>query len=112
MLHSGIDLHKRTVVISTVDADGRPVRGAQLPAKREAVTRYFATLDGGPTAQRAVVESTSTWYWLRDLLATQGVDLRLGHSKHVKLQACEGDQLREGEDRRRRRGHPGAAAPE
>jgi transposase len=84
MLHSGIDLHKRIIVISTVDADGRPVRDAQLPAKREAVTRYFAALDGGPAAQRAVVESTSTWYWLRDLLAAQGVDLRLGHSKHVK----------------------------
>ena len=84
MLHSGIDLHKRTVVIATVDADGRPVRDVQLPTRREAITRYFAALDGGPGAQRAVVESTSTWYWLRDLLAAQGVDLRLGHSKHVK----------------------------
>lgn len=84
MLHSGIDLHKRTVVIATVDADGRPIRDVQLPTKREAITRYFAALDGGPDAQRAVVESTSTWYWLRDLLAAQGVDLRLGHSKHVK----------------------------
>ncbi len=51
MLHSGIDLHKRTVVISTVDADGRPVRDVQLPTKREALTRYFAALDGGPGAQ-------------------------------------------------------------
>lgn len=84
MLHSGIDLHKRTVVIATVDADGRPIRDVQLPAKREAVTRYFAGRPGGPAAQRAVVESTSTWYWLRDLLVSQGVDLRLGHSKHVK----------------------------
>ena len=84
MLHSGIDLHKRTIVISTVDADGRPVRDVQLPTRREAITRYFAALDGGPRAQRAVVESTSTWYWLRDLLTAQGVDLRLGHSKHVK----------------------------
>ena len=84
MLHSGIDLHKRTVVIATVDPDGRPVRDVQLPAKREAVTRSFAGLPGGPAAQRTVVESTSTWYWLRDLLVGQGVDLRLGHSKRGK----------------------------
>jgi hypothetical protein len=84
MLHSGIDLHKRTVVISTVDAGGRPIRDAQLPTKREAITGYFASLDGGPAAQRAVVEPTSNWYWLRDLLGAQGVDRRLAHSTHVK----------------------------
>jgi hypothetical protein len=48
MLHSGIDLHKRAVAIATVDPDGRPVRDVQLPAKREAVTRSFAGLPGGP----------------------------------------------------------------
>jgi len=26
MLHSGLDLHKRTVVISMVDSEGHPVR--------------------------------------------------------------------------------------
>jgi transposase len=84
MLHSGIDLHKRTVAIATVDPDGRPVRDVQLPARREALAGYFAALPGGSAAQRAVVESTSNWYWLRDLLGAQGVDLRLAHSKHVK----------------------------
>jgi transposase len=81
MLHSGIDLHKRTVVLSTVTADGRPVRDAKLPTTREAVRRYFAALPG---PHRAVVESTSSWYWLRDLLVSEGVDLRLGHSKFIK----------------------------
>lgn len=84
MLHSGLDLHKRTIAISTVAPDGRPVRDVQLPTKRDAITAYFAALPGGPTAQRAVVESTSNWYWLRDLLTAQGVDVRLAHSKHVK----------------------------
>ncbi len=42
MLHSGIDLHKRIVVISTVDAGGHPVRDIRLPTKREAITSYFA----------------------------------------------------------------------
>ena len=81
MLHSGIDLHKRTIVLSTVTADGTPVRDAKLPTTREAVRRYFAALPG---PHRAVVESTATWYWLRDLLTGAGVDLRLGHSKYIK----------------------------
>src|SRR5215212_4899156 len=81
MLHSGIDLHKRTVVLTTVAADGQPVRDAQLPTTRAAVRGYFAALPG---PHRAVVESTATWYWLRDLLVSAGVDLRLGHSKYIK----------------------------
>jgi hypothetical protein len=40
MLYSGLDLHKRTLVLSTVTADGRPVRDAKLPTTREAVRRY------------------------------------------------------------------------
>jgi hypothetical protein len=59
MLHSGIDLHKRTVVLSTVTSDGQRVRDVTLPATREAVRRYFAELPG---PHRAVVESTATWY--------------------------------------------------
>jgi hypothetical protein len=84
MLHSGLDLHKRTLSISTVNAEGRPVRDVQLPTRREAITDYFAALPGGRTAQRAVVESTSNWSWLQDLLAHQSVDLRIAHAKHGK----------------------------
>lgn len=81
MLHSGIDLHKRTMVIATVDEEGRAVADAELPTSRQAVAAYFARL-GGP--HRAVVESTATWYWLRDLLVGEGIDVRLGHCKYIK----------------------------
>ena len=81
MLHSGIDLHKRTVVFSTVDAQGARVAEAELPTSRVAVAGYFAA---HPGPHRAVVESTATWYWLRDLLVSLGVDLKLGHSKYIK----------------------------
>ena len=81
MLYSGIDLHKRSVVIHTVDAAGTTVREASLPTSRPAVAAYFRTL---PDTHRAVVECTGTWYWMRDLLATEGVDLRLGHAKYLK----------------------------
>jgi transposase len=81
MLFAGLDLHERTLVLSTVTADGRPVRDAKLPRTREAVRGYFAALPG---PHRAVVESTATWYWLRDPLVRDGIDLRLGHSRVIK----------------------------
>jgi hypothetical protein len=88
MLHSGIDLHKRTVGISTVDPDGHPVRDVQLAARRDSLTRYFDSLTryfaALPGPHRAVVESTSMWYWPRDLLVGQEVDLKRAHSKHVQ----------------------------
>ena len=68
MLHSGIDLHKRTRTIATVTAEGQPVQDRQLPTTRAAVRAYFAAVPG---PHRAVVESTSTWDWLRDLLASE-----------------------------------------
>jgi transposase len=81
MLFSGIDLHKRTIAIQTVNADGGVIREAQLAACRDALSAYFATLPG---PHRAVVECTGMWYWVRDLLAPQGIDLRLGHAKYLK----------------------------
>ena len=81
MLFSGIDLHKRTVAIHTLDADGATVRTANLPTQRRALTSYFEALPG---PHRAVVECTGMWYWLRDLLVPQGIDLRLGHAKYLK----------------------------
>ncbi|MGH7712676.1 MAG: IS110 family transposase, partial [Gemmatimonadaceae bacterium] len=80
MLFSGIDLHKRSIAIQTVDADGAVVREAQFAARHDALRSYFATLPG---PHRAVVECTGMWYWVRDLLAQQGIDLRLGHAKYL-----------------------------
>jgi transposase len=81
MLFSGIDLHKRSIAIHTLDAEGAVVRAANLPAQRRALTAYFGTLPG---PHRAVVECTGMWYWVRDLLVPQGIDLRLGHAKYLK----------------------------
>jgi len=81
MLYSGIDLHKRTMASHTVDAVGALLRKADLPTNRAAVTAYFAKLDG---PHQAVCECTSMWYWVRDLLVPQGIDLRLAHAKYLK----------------------------
>lgn len=81
MLHSGIDLHKRDLVIATVDPAGTVVKTGRVPATRSAVRGYFRAVD---PEQRAVVESTATWYWLADLLRAEGIALMLGHSKYIK----------------------------
>jgi transposase len=81
MLYSGIDLHKRSVVIATVDERGQVVREESVPASRPAVARYFQWL---PEPTIATVEATSSWYWLRDLLEHEHVPLTLAHAKFVK----------------------------
>lgn len=79
--YSGIDLHKNSVVICTVDSDGNQVSEATLRNHPAAVAAYFAGLPG---LHRAVVESTSGWYWLSDLFDAIDVDLTLAHAAHVK----------------------------
>lgn len=59
MLYSGIDLHKRTIVIHTLDTAGTVVRKAKLPTQRSLISTYFATLPG---PHQAVVECTGMWY--------------------------------------------------
>jgi transposase len=81
MLYTGIDLHKRSVVIATIDEGGRIVREESVPASRAAVARYFQRL---PEPTVATVEATSSWYWLRDLLEQEHVPLTLAHAKFVK----------------------------
>ena len=48
MLYTGIDLHKRTAVIATVDEKGKLVSEASLPTSRAAVARYFHLLPAAP----------------------------------------------------------------
>ena len=81
MLYSGIDLHKRTLAIHTLDAAGTLIRKADLPTHRAEISAYVAAMPG---PHQAVVECTGMWYWLRDLLVAQGIDLRLGHAKYLK----------------------------
>ena len=81
-LYTGLDLHKRTVVATTLDADGTTVAHRKLPARPDSLALYFADLPAHE--HRAVAEATTGWYWVKDALAPLDIDFRLAHAKGVK----------------------------
>lgn len=79
-LYTGLDLHKRSVTATTLDASGAVVATAKMPCRADALRAYFAQLPG---EHRAAVECTTGWYWVRDALAAS-VELHLAHARGVK----------------------------
>jgi len=82
MLHSGIDKHKDNCFISTVNDQGIIVGEVRVKNTVADISAYFQSF--GKEEHRAVVESTTGWYWLDDLLKTLGVELVLAHAKYLK----------------------------
>jgi transposase len=85
MLHHGIDLHKRSLVIASLDASGSVVKRGSIRAHRGDVQRYFRSLSG---PHSAVVECTGSWYWLADTLRALNVPLTLAHARQLKAIAA------------------------
>ena len=81
MYYSGIDLHKDNCFITTINDAGELVQQQRVANVPEALLAYFGRLG---TDHRAVVESTSGWYWLNDLLESHGIELVLAHAKYLK----------------------------
>jgi transposase len=85
MLHHGIDLHKRSIVIASLDTSGAVVKRGSIRAHRDDVQRYFRSLSG---PHSAVVECTGSWYWLADTLRALDVPLTLAHARQLKAIAA------------------------
>jgi transposase len=81
MYYSGIDLHSDNSYITTVDDSGAVVKQKRVENNNELVLDYFQSLPG---SHQAVVESTTGWYWLNDLLGENGIELILAHAKYLK----------------------------
>jgi len=81
MFYSGIDLHKDMSFITTLDEQGTIVKQQKLPNDEHTILNYFFTIG---KQHKAVVESTSNWYWLSDLLNDHGIEMILAHSKYLK----------------------------
>jgi len=81
MYYSGIDLHSDNCYITTLDDAGAVVKRQRVENDNERVLGYFNSLPG---SHQAVVESTTGWYWLNDLLQDNGIELVLAHAKYLK----------------------------
>ena len=79
--YTGIDPDKRSAYLTTLDNEGALACQKKLPCRREALRLYFRRLEG---RHRAVVETTTGWYWVSDLLEKEGIELVLAHAKHLK----------------------------
>lgn len=81
MIHVGIDLHTNNMVNVALNDNAEVVRRAKLPTSERALEDFFGTFS---EPIQAVVECTSSWYWLSDWCRSNGIDLTLAHSKMVK----------------------------
>ena len=81
MYYSGIDLHSDNSYITTIDESGTVIKKKRVENSNELVLDYFHSLPG---SHQAVVESTTGWYWLNDLLGDNGIELVLAHAKYLK----------------------------
>ena len=80
MYYSGIDLHSDNCYITTLDDSGVVVKRQRVDNCNKLVLDYFHSLPGD---HQAVVESTTGWYWLNDLLGDNGIELILAHAKYL-----------------------------
>ena len=81
MYYTGIDLHKFTSYLTTVDSSGIIIKQENLKNVSHNFIQYFNSIPGD---HKATVESTMTWYWLNDLLCSMNIPLVLAHAKYVK----------------------------
>jgi len=81
MYYTGIDLHKFTSYLTTVDSSGRIVKQQNLKNVDHNFVQYFSNLG---TEHITTVESTMSWYWINDLLTSLNITLVLAHAKYVK----------------------------
>ena len=80
MHYAGIDLHRQNVVVA-IETDSGPFgKAKQFPCRDvQAISRYFETL----VPFRAVVEASSGYRWLYDLLSPMG-EVILAHPRRLK----------------------------
>ncbi len=81
MYYTGIDLHKFTSYLTTIDSAGAIVKQDNIKNVAHNFVQYFNSIPG---EHQTTVESTMTWYWLNDLLSTMNIPLILAHAKYVK----------------------------
>ena len=81
MYYTGIDLHKKTCFITTIDESGKIVTRANLENNEHHILGYFEALNAPTTI---VIESMASWYWLYDLLHGNGFNVVISNPLKTK----------------------------
>jgi transposase len=81
MYYTGIDLHKKTSFITTVDESDKVVFRRNFANREQDIIDYFVRLDG-PT--EIVIESPCSWYWLHDYLKAHNFNVVISNSLKTK----------------------------
>ena len=89
MYYTGIDLHRKTSFLTTVDSEGRIVKKCNLQNDEAMILNYFSSLVDDT---KVVIESTANWYWLYDLLTTQNFPVVV--SNPVKTKAIASARIK------------------
>ena len=89
MYYTGIDLHKKTSYITTVDEKGRIVARGNFGNIETVILEHFMSLG---TQGQIVIESMSSWYWLYDLLTGSGFKVVV--SNPVKTKAIASAKIK------------------
>lgn len=89
MYYTGIDLHRKTSFVTTVDAGGKIVKKVNLRNDEVLILDYFLNLDDDT---RVVIESTANWHWLYDLLSEHSIPVVV--SNPVKTKAIASARIK------------------
>ena len=91
MLYSGIDLHKRFSVITTMNHKGEIISQTKVKNDPELILKHFNKLDqldkpkpDTVITHKAVIEATFAWGWLADLLESHSIQVVLAHPQKTK----------------------------
>lgn len=81
MYYTGIDLHRKTSFITTVDKNGQLIKRANLINDDETIINFLKAIE---EETKIVIESTSNWYWLYDLLTDAGYEVVISNPAKTK----------------------------
>lgn len=83
MLYTGIDLHKRYSVFTTLNLAGETVSKQKIENRPELIRQYFNKLD--QDKHQAVIEACFAWGWLADELESNKIHVMLAHPAKTKV---------------------------
>jgi transposase len=89
MYYTGIDLHRKTSFLTTINQNGEIVKQANLQNQQKTIIAYLNSLDD---QSQIVIESTANWYWLYDLLNGHGFNVVI--SNPVKTKAIASARIK------------------